>query len=813
MSGSFEESTIVNPQPFIELNNKGQILRFELKEDVHRLGRDRDWADLEVTTIGWEVLSRRQAVFRKEGPNCRIFDGDGDNASRNGIFFNQARIDPVQGYLLKDGVQVEIGQAANNRVMLTYFNKVDNRVVLPSKRRLTLKGLKDWPVQLGRALKSESYSSMQLDAPTVSRLHATIYPDSQGGHVLQDLSTNGTFVNGKRVDRRVSLSEACTIQVGPFSLVYRGEYLELLDSGSQIRLDVHRLLRKVKDKAGNEKAILNNVSLVIEPGQLVALVGGSGAGKSTLMKSLLGIEPVTSGTVYLNGDNLRQNWGVYRSQIGYVPQDDIVHPDLTVEEVIAYACKLRLPPDTDVKQVVNRTLEQIQLTHVRNNFIRNLSGGQRKRVSIGVELLADPKLFFLDEPTSGLDPGLDKEMMKLLRDLANQGRTVVLVTHATANIEVCDRIVFMGRGGKLCYFGPPQQALNFFDMPAPDLKYFSDIYIKLDQGGGAAVRDTVDYWAQKYSQSPECQTYVKSRLNPGKDSNFKADAKVRTGISPLKQMWLLSQRYLQLVLRDRSSLIFSLLSGPIAIALTAWILHDDTPLAKINPLEATQAPLALKVLFIFSCIGIWIGLSSSVREIIKESAIYARERLINLGLLPYLGSKVLIRSGVTLAQTLLIVAAVLLGFKAPDNNLMPWFLGLGITTFLTLLASVSLSLLVSAFVKTENEANSILPLIMIPQIILSGVLFELKGIPAKLGWLTISRWSIGAYGALVDVNKMVPKMPELPPGAPPILKIFEATPIYDATWKNLNLNWGILGVHILVCLSLALWLQKRKDIV
>ncbi|WP_248277613.1 ATP-binding cassette domain-containing protein, partial [Brasilonema sp. UFV-L1] len=124
---------------------------------------------------------------------------------------------------------------------------------------------------------------------------------------------------------------------------------------------------------------------------------------------------MTSGSVYLNADNLRQNWAVYRSQIGYVSRDDIVHPDLTVEEVISYACKLRLPPDTNVKQIVETTLEQIKLSHVRHNFIRNLSGGQRKRVSIGVELLADPKLFFLDEPTSGLDPGLDKEMMRLLR--------------------------------------------------------------------------------------------------------------------------------------------------------------------------------------------------------------------------------------------------------------------------------------------------------------------------------------------------------------------------------------------------------------
>jgi len=815
MNSRFEEITHVNPQSFLILNNQGKTLQLPLEKNEHRMGRDRDWADLEVY-IDWEVVSRRQAIFKKEGGDYRIYDGDGSNPSRNGIFINQTRINCYEGCLLKNGMQLEIGQYPNDRILFTYCNPYstdEGRLVMPSKRRLVLKGLKEWPVQLGRALKSDQYSSMQLEAPTVSRLHATIYPDSQGGHILHDLSTNGTFVDGKRVLKRLPLRDGNTIQIGPFSLLYNREYLEIQSTGSRIRLDIHQLLRKVKDKEGREKVILNDVSMVIEPGQLVALVGGSGAGKSTLMKSLLGIEPVSSGTVFLNGDNLRQNWAVYRSQIGYVPQDDIVHPDLTVEEVLSYACKLRLPPDTDVKQVVETTLEQIKLSHVKTNYIRNLSGGQRKRVSIGVELLADPKLFFLDEPTSGLDPGLDKEMMKLLRELADQGRTVVLVTHATANIEVCDRITFMGRGGKLCYFGPPQQALQFFEMPSIDLKYFSDIYIKLDQGSTPNdVRAIVDHWAQKYAASPECQTYVKSLLSPGNQSHSKPTDAIYTGISPFKQLWLLSQRYLQLVLRDRASLIFSLLSGPIAIALTAWILHDQTPLRRLNLPEITQGPLALKVLFIFSCIGIWIGLSSSVREIVKESAIYARERLINLGLFPYLGSKILIRSALTLVQTLLIVLTVIVGFKSPQYNLMPWFLGLGITGFLTLMSSISLSLMISAFVKNENEANSILPLIMIPQIILSGVLFELKGLPGKLGWLTISRWSMGAYGSLVNVNEMVPKMTKTP-GVMPLDRIFAVSSVYDPTWKNLNLNWGILVLQTVICLSVALWLQKWKDIV
>jgi ABC-type multidrug transport system permease subunit len=407
---------------------------------------------------------------------------------------------------------------------------------------------------------------------------------------------------------------------------------------------------------------------------------------------------------------------------------------------------------------------------------------------------------------------LDKEMMKLLRELADQGRTVALVTHATANIEDCDRIAFMGRGGKLCYYGPPRQALSFFEMESEDFKYFADIYIKLDKGltKGETERN-IDHWSNKYLTSSLYQNYINVLLSPGKeDQNKNSDSSIHTGISPLKQLWFLSQRYLQLVLRDRLSLILTLISGPITIALTALSLDGDNPLSKADTPTVTQASLALRLLFIFSCVAIWVGLSNSVREIVKEAAIFLRERLLNLGLLPYLGSKLLIRSALVLAQTILIAITVIIGFKPPEPDLIPWFLGLGITTFLTLLASTGLSLMISASVKSENEANGILPLVMIPQIIFSGVLFDLEGISSKLSWLTISRWSIGAYGALADVNAMAPKVPK---GAKnPLAEIFEATSVYDATWENLRLNWGILCIHTLVYLIVAILLLKRKDI-
>ena len=816
MTNQFQQATVVTSVPTLKLDNAGQIICFELFEDIHRLGRDAGWSDLNTGLADWSIISRRQAILKREGNDYRILDGDGQTASRNGIFVNQARITTTEGHLLTDGTQLEIGLSPENRILVTYSGApslTQRPKTVPSKRRLNLRRLEEWPVELGRAPTPDRYASMVLDAPTISRLHATVWPDGQSGHILQDSSTNGTFLNGQRVARRCALTAGDFIRIGPFTLSYHPDSLVLEDTGSQIRLDAHRLVKKVKNRQGNARIILNDISLVIEPGQLVALVGGSGAGKSTLMKSLLSISPVTTGTVFLNGENLRDAWGLYRTQIGYVPQDDIVHSNLTVEEVLTYACQLRLPPDTSVEAVVKKTLSQTRLAHVRHTFVSNLSGGQRKRASIGVELLADPKLFFLDEPTSGLDPGLDKEMMRLLRDLANQDRTIVLVTHATANIGVCDRIAFLGRGGYLCYYGPAQEAPDFFELPDDQDRDFADIYLKLEAGETeAANRDNVNHWCSKYHQSIAYQTYVAARLSPGHNQRFSADGRVSKGVSLPNQLKILSQRYLRLILRDRLSQILTLVSGPIAIALTGIILSQEQPLALLSPLEPTQAPLALRLVFVFSCIAIWIGLSSAVREIVKEAAIYRRERLINLGLFAYMGSKVVIWAGIAALQSGLMVGAIALAFAAPASPLIAWQLGVGVTNFLTVLASVSLSLAISALVKTENAANNLLPLIMIPQIIFSGVLFELEGISQKLSWLMISRWSVGAYGSLVNINAMVPQPVTLPDGSL-LEQVYSPSSIYDATWSNLGLNWGILCVHILVYLSVALWLQKRKDIV
>jgi ABC transport system ATP-binding/permease protein len=819
MTSNYSEETILitaETEPYIELNNQGQTKVLRLSHELNYLGRDPSWANM-PTPSEWNIVSRRQAIIEKQGNNFRIYDGDRDHQkpSGNGIFLNQSRINLTEGHILKNGEQLHIGQDPRQQIILTYYNPKQGEMIIPSVRRLDLKGLQKWPVELGRS--PNSTSAIELDAPMVSRFHATINPDSRGGYILQDHSSNGTFINGERLDKPFQLNNGDTIQIGPYVLLFTGEALELTNATNQIRLDAHKLTFQVKDKKGETFTILNDVYLVLEPGQLVAFVGGSGAGKSTLMKALLGIAPISSGNVYLNGDNLRKNWPVYRSQIGYVPQDDIIHQNLTVEEVLRYACQLRLPPDTDLSEAINSTLEQIKLSHVQNTLVSRLSGGQRKRVSIGVELLADPKLFFLDEPTSGLDPGLDKEMMQLLREQADRGRTIALVTHATDNIGICDRIAFLGLGGNLCYYGPPDEALGFFQRNGGYFENehfgdFADIYIELNKGKNkVAIAQRVSYWSQKYANSNEYKAYIQNSLSPGKENQQAAKSSNTKSVSPFAQLFLLCQRYWKLVSRDSTSLILTLLAGPITIALTGLPLREEQPLSIVDDPSITQASLALRLLFIFSSIAIWIGLANSIREIVQETAIYFRERLLNLGLRSYLTSKLIIRGGLAVVQTLLISVVVLLVFQSPQSQLLPWSLGFAITTFLTLLASTSLSLMLSALVKTENEGNGILPLVMIPQIIFSGVLFNLEGWSSKLSWLMLSRWSIGAYGALADVNAMAPKPNPILSGE--VLKdIFQPSSVYEATWSNLSLNWGILIVHTLIYSMVALIVLRRKDI-
>ncbi|MDY7022202.1 MAG: FHA domain-containing protein [Cyanobacteriota bacterium] len=793
MTGRTGKQITSKTSPYLEMNNQGEIIHFELTQDRHLLGRDRQSVDL-VVPPEWQVISGCHAVFRWQGDAYWIYDGDGQQPSTNGLFINHTRITPFEGYILQNGLEIKIGQNTQNLIRLRYFqpNTPPISTLFPNKYI----ALENRAVLLGR----DPNATLHLDSPVVSRRHATIEPDSQGDYVLKDQSKHGVFVNGQRVKQSIKLSDRDTIRIGPFTLMRQGNTLELSDSGTQIRLDAQRLLRIVKDRSQKAKVLLNDLSFAIEPGQFVALVGGSGAGKSTLMRTLLGISPTTKGKVYINGESLRKNFSLYRTQIGYVPQDDIIHRNLTVKEVLEYAAKLRLPPDVNVNEVVQKTLYEIEMLDRRQVLVSQLSGGQRKRVSIGVELLTNPLLFFLDEPTSGLDPGLDKKMMLLLRKLANQGKTVILVTHATANIKLCDRIIFLGRGGRLCYFGPPRKAFEFFKIESDD---FADIYNLLEDEANAHG------WAADFQHSNDYKRYVANHLSIGEPQPTTVAPPPPKRASIPEQLRILTKRYFQLIKGDPVNLLLNLLTAPVGIILIRLAIRDQDPFASEPSLKI--ASLARQVLFVFTSAALWVGLSSSLQEIVKESAIYLRERLVNLCLTSYLGSKFIVLCGLAILQTILMSSVILVCFQNPESDLISWLVGVSITSFLTLISCISLGLMISAMVKNSSQANSALPLILLPQIIFSGVLFKMEGLGRMLSWLMLSRWSIGAYGSLVNVNALIPEPVPLPDGTT-FSQAIEASSVYDPTWQNLGLNWGILTLHLVIYLGLTWIVQKRKDI-
>lgn len=806
MTNTTSVKTLLAATPRIDVNNQGRILSFNLTGQYHILGREPHQPPPEGLKIpeDWLVASRAQACFRKVGDEYYIYDGDGERPSSNKLFINNTVITPQEGYRLHNGDEIKVGQNPQNWITISYTEPDATLSGASPKQRYI--ALKNQSITLGRSTNAD----VELDAPTISRRHAIIETSAQGQYLLRDLSTNGIFVNRQKVTNSTLLSPGDVIQIGPYTFILRGDVLILADRGDNIRIDAKEIVSYGQDKHKGKIRLLNDITLAIEPGQFVALVGGSGAGKSTLLRTLLGIQPDTDGTVYLNGDNLKTNFNIYRTLIGYVPQYDIVHTNLTVKEVLYYAAKLRLPPDINVEQVIEKTLQQIELTERQNTLVSRLSGGQLKRVSIGVELLADPKLFFLDEPTSGLDPGLDKKMMQLLRRLADEGRTIILVTHATTNITLCDRIVFMGLGGHLCYFGPPEKATQFFEIDNND---FADIYIKLE------TKQSVLEEADRFRASDYQKEYINNRLSQNEQEHQFSPKPVKRSF--FQQLSILTKRYIQLIRRDPVYLILSLLTAPIGIALITIATSGKTPLAGLPELE--RASLARRVLFVFTCAAMWVGFAGSLQEIVKETAIYMRERLVNLVLFAYLGSKVLTLGGLAILQSLLITIVILIGFKAPNpqlyldnNNLevlipIPWSLGVFAITFMTLLTATSLGLMVSASVKNSTQANSALPLLLLPQIIFSGVLFDIGKFGKYISWLMLSRWSVGAYGTLTDVNILVPGTIKNEQGEPIDLPI-ERLDMFDGTIKNLAINLAILLLHTAIYLSITFWLQKRKDI-
>ncbi|MFB7507360.1 ABC transporter ATP-binding protein/permease [Streptomyces broussonetiae] len=637
-------------------------------------------------------------------------------------------------------------------------------------------------VRIGRAPDND----LVVDDLIVSRRHAELRTHTDGTYEIDDLgSHNGTFLNGRPVTHApVGPGDVVGIGHSAFCLV-GDELQEYVDTG-EVSLDVQELTVAVD---GGSKILLDHVSFPVGQKCLLAVVGPSGAGKSTLLNALTGQRPADRGTVLYDGRDLYRDYAELRQRIGLVPQDDILHPQLTVRAALAYAAALRFPQDTAAAERqarVGEVIRELGLEQRAGQPVHSLSGGQRKRVSVALELLTKPSLLFLDEPTSGLDPGMDRSVMTMLRGLADDGRTVIVVTHSVLSLNVCDRLLVLAPGGKVAYYGPPGDALAFFGF-----EQWPEAFEAFD-------RDPDRDWAGEYRDSPLHRHYVTEATT---QPRHPGPAPVTPTPTPrpcgrAAQLGTLVRRYTAVLAADRTFLLVMIalpfVMGAMARALAGGRLTPDT---------------AMNALLIL-CVGaVLTGAANAVRELVKERAVYQRERAVGLPRSAYLMSKVVVLGTITVVQAVVLTLVALLGvdLNAPGGRgvLLPPLVEITLAVALLAFTAMMLGLLVSALVRKEEVTMPLLVLLAIVQVVFCGALLPLHGVPGleQLSWLVPSRWAFGAMAGTVGLSRIVPGDQT-------------ADPLFRHSTGVWLLDLGMLVVLSLLCgLAVARLLRRQEPAV
>ena len=634
------------------------------------------------------------------------------------------------------------------------------------------------PLTIGRSSKND----VVLKSSNVSRQHAIIQ-EEDGKCVIHNLkSTNGLLVNGRGVQDSAVLKNQDEIQILDYRMIFAEKFLLFKTVAKGVALETRNLHKRVGKQ---KKVILNHVNCQIESNEFVAIIGGSGAGKTTLMNAMSGFDKDVQGAVFLNGINLRENFQHLKSIIGYVPQQDIIYENLTLRKMLYYTAKLKMSADTTKDEIdakIEEVLDMVELKEHENTYIRKMSGGQKKRASIAVELLADPKLFFLDEPTSGLDPGTEKNLMTILSKLSKtKDKTIIMVTHTTQSLDMCDKIIFMGPGGRLCFVGTAQQALMFFQTDS--LVNVYNIIAKDPQ-----------FWEEQYEHC------VGSDNLPEPEKEEKSELKERK-TSRMRQLLYLSLRYAELIKNDLPKLFLTFLQ-PILIGFLLYIVSEDDI---FDIYESTKS-----MMFALSCSAIWMGLFNSIQEICKERVIIKREYMANLKLPVYILSKFIIQALLGLIQSILLTAVFLITVGKSHSGIFfdSFYLEVFFTVWLTVLASMAMGFIVSSLVKTGDKAMAVAPFILIVQLLFSGILFNLEGTGEWISYLTVSRWSVESLGSIVDLNGMQLRMQEQFPTLEHAAEDF-----FECTKGHLMQSWGILAGMMLIftVVSVLLLRNVAKD--
>ncbi|MCL4295365.1 MAG: FHA domain-containing protein [Anaerolineae bacterium] len=825
---------------------------FFLSKPIITLGRHAD----NVIQINSPIVSNEHARIEYTSNGHTLTD----LGSTNGTRVNGQPLSPHKPRLLTASDIIRFSDARGNSVKLTYvmpsgFSHVDVKHAGQSYQ------IESEIAYIGRGFDAH----IVLPHPTVSWQHAKVTRREADQYLIEDVSThNGTFLNGSPLPQAQLLERGDVIQIGPFNLVYQGRGLfSSFVAERNFRLEAVNLEKTVYGTnllgltdTSRSHQLLRRLNLVINPREFVALVGSSGSGKSTLMKALLGLRPASGGVVLINGDNLYEHLETYRHLIGYVPQDDIVHAQLKVRQALRYALQLRLPatrPAHGEKQI-DEVLAKVGLAAQAETLVGHLSGGQRKRVSIAAELLADPWIFFLDEPTSGLDPGLEKLMMDTLRHLADEGRTIVLVTHAISHIvDHCDQVAFMARGGELAYFGPPEQAIEFFKVDN-----FPDIFTTLSQTysgdeaippelkplldpqvNGSSTQPTLpveagSLWAEHYRQSKIYEKYVSHRQSgqvvhpiPAGRASIAESAQQQFG-----QFKILARRYLDLIRADRLSLWVLGAVMPL-IALFLLLISPGQALVGDNP-TGINAILEMRgsysvaaetqtILFIMALATSLLGLFSAAYELVKEEAIYRRERMLGLRSIPYFASKFGVLGAFMAVQIVLFLLILAFNLRFPASGVIFWApLEYYITLLLAVLASTALGLFISASATSKDMVTYLVLIVILVQIVFSGAIFELSQFTAPLSYLTITRWALESLGISTNIEHLnslsqvrVENVLDTGRGLQTLVKDVP-TPLtfyinYTHNGLALGSRWLLLLAQTLIWSYLAVWQIRRKD--
>jgi ABC transport system ATP-binding/permease protein len=611
-------------------------------------------------------------------------------------------------------------------------------------------------------------NNVVVDDALASRVHAVLVSSPAGLEIRDNNSSNGTFVNGTLITRAM-LRDGDVVTIGNTDLIATGHTLVPQPAAARTSgLTAHGLALTVD---GHQ--LLEDVSFTAKPGTLTAVIGPSGAGKSTLVKLIGGAMPRSAGVVAFDGHDVHAEYASMRSRIGMVPQDDVVHRQLTVEQALNFAAELRLPPDTsteDRRQVVDGVLDELELTPHKKTRVDKLSGGQRKRASVAMELLTGPSLLILDEPTSGLDPALDRQVMTMLRRLADAGRVVIVVTHSLTYVSMCDQLLLLAPGGKTAFADPPAQigaAMGSTD--------WADIFARVSTDPDGVHRA----FLARHPAAPRRPSPTAGAAPLGRPPQT----------SRWRQVGTLARRQTRLITSDRGYFAFLALL-PFVLGVLSLAVPGNTGLGSANP-TAPEEPI--DILILLNIGAVFMGTALTVRDLVGERMIFQRERAVGLSPSAYLMAKVIVFSAAAIIDTAVMVAIMTIGKGAPSAGGV--LLGRGVAhgvveLFLTLAAtaitSAMVGLAVSSLARSTEQVLPMLVAIAMVSMVLAGGLIPVTGrlLLDQTSWLVPARWGFAAAASTVDLNSIEAGLP------------------VDRLWRHVPSAW-LLDMGMLVLLAVV----------